>query len=71
MLYFIASSPHEEFIQYIIDEDTLIKYIPESILAHALWELTCYGFCLKICHGFLKAGNCSGMEGQKIQSMAG
>lgn len=43
-LYSIASSPHEEFLQYIIDEDTLKKYTPESILAHALWELTWYGY---------------------------
>lgn len=43
-LYSIVSSPHEEFLQYIIDEDTLKKYTPESILAHALWELTWYGY---------------------------
>lgn len=44
MLYSIASSSHEKFLQYIIDEDTLKKYTPETILAHALWELTCYGY---------------------------
>lgn len=44
LLYSIASSPHEEFLQYIIAEDTLKKYTPESILAHALWELTWYGY---------------------------
>lgn len=44
MLYSIASSSHEVFLQYIIDEDTLKKYTPETILAHALWELTSYGY---------------------------
>lgn len=44
MLYSIASSPFEDFLQYLIDEDTLEKFAPESILAHALWELTAYSF---------------------------
>lgn len=44
ILYSIAASPHEEFLQYTIDEDTLKKFTPDSILAHALWELTAYGF---------------------------
>lgn len=44
MLYSIVLSPHEEFLQYLIDERTLKKYTPEAILAHALWELTWYGY---------------------------
>lgn len=44
MLYSIAASLHEEFLQYIIAENTLKKYTPETILAHALWELTAYGY---------------------------
>lgn len=27
-----------------VEEDTLKKYTPESILAHMLWELTWYGY---------------------------
>lgn len=44
LLYSIASSSHEKFLQYIIDENTCKKYTPEAILAHALWELTAYSY---------------------------
>lgn len=44
MLYSIASLPHEDFLQYIIEDKTLRKYAPKAILAHALWELTYYGY---------------------------
>lgn len=44
ILYSISSLSYEEFLQYSIDKDTLEKFTPESILAHALWEITSYGF---------------------------
>lgn len=44
MLYSIASSSYEEFLQYLIEENTLEKFSYETILAHALWEITSYGF---------------------------
>lgn len=44
ILYSISSLSYEEFIQYNIDEKTLEKFSPESILAHALWEITSFGF---------------------------
>lgn len=44
MLYSLGATPHEEFLQYLVDEKTLEKFAPESILAHALWELTAYSF---------------------------
>lgn len=44
MIYSIASSPFEDFLQYLVDEDTLEQFTPESILAHTLWELTAYSF---------------------------
>lgn len=43
-LYSIVSSLHEDFLQFIIDEDTLKKYTPATLLAHALWELTWFGY---------------------------
>lgn len=44
VLYSISSLSYEEFLQYSLDEDTLEKFAPESILAHVLWEITSYGF---------------------------
>ncbi len=44
ILYAIGTLPYEEFIQYHIDGNTLKKFLPESILAHALWEITSLGF---------------------------
>lgn len=44
ILYSVSSLSYEEFLQYSIDEETLEKFTPESILAHALWEITSYGF---------------------------
>lgn len=43
-LYSIVSTLHEDFLQFIIDEDTLKKYTPATLLAHALWELTWFGY---------------------------
>lgn len=43
-LYSISSLSYEEFLQYSIDDHTLKKFAPESILAHALWEITSFGF---------------------------
>lgn len=42
ILYSVSALPYEELIQYSIDEDTLNKFTPEAILAHALWEITSY-----------------------------
>lgn len=44
LLYSIVSTLHEDFLQFIIDEDTLKKYTPATLLAHALWELTWFGY---------------------------
>lgn len=44
MLYSIASSPYEDFLSYSIDERTAEKFSPETILAHALYEVTAFGF---------------------------
>lgn len=44
ILHSIVSLSYEEFLQYYIDKDTLEKFTPESILAHALWEITSFGF---------------------------
>lgn len=44
MLHSIAALSYEEFLQYGIGEETLLKFSYESILAHSLWEITSYGF---------------------------
>lgn len=44
MLYSIASSPYEDFLSYSIDKRTAEKFSPETILAHALYEVTAFGF---------------------------
>lgn len=44
VLYSLSALSYEEFLQYSVDEDTLQKFSYESILAHALWEVTSYGF---------------------------
>ena len=44
MLYSIASSPYEDFLSYSIDKRTEEKFSPETILAHALYEVTAFGF---------------------------
>lgn len=44
VLYSISSLSYDEFLQYSIEENTLEKFAPESILAHALWEITSFGF---------------------------
>lgn len=44
LLYSICSSSFEDFLQYVIDENVFEKFTSESILAHALWELTSYSF---------------------------
>lgn len=44
MIYSIASSPYDEFLGYSVDDDTMSKFTPETILAHAIYEITAYGF---------------------------
>lgn len=44
MLYSIASSPYEDFLSYSIDKRTAEKFSPETIPAHALYEVTAFGF---------------------------
>ncbi len=44
MLYSIVSSPYEDFLSYSIDKRTAEKFSPETILAHALYEVTAFGF---------------------------
>lgn len=44
ILQSITSSSFEDFLQYSIEKHTLERFPYESILAHALWELTSYGF---------------------------
>ncbi len=43
-VYSIASAPWEEFLQFGVSPVTLRSFSPESILAHCLYELSCYGF---------------------------
>ena len=43
-VYSISSSYYSDFLQYKIDEETLKKFSPETILAHCFWEITAYGF---------------------------
>ena len=44
ILYSITTMSYEDFLQSHIDKNTYDKFSPESILAHALWEITSYGF---------------------------
>ncbi|MDO5559576.1 MAG: hypothetical protein Q4F95_08240 [Oscillospiraceae bacterium] len=44
VIYSIAASSYNDFIQYSPDEKTLEKFSPETILAHCLWEITYYGY---------------------------
>ena len=44
MLYSIASSSYEDFLSYVIDKEIAEKFSTETILAHALYEVTGYGF---------------------------
>ncbi len=44
MLYSIASSHYEDFLAFTIHKETTEKFSPETILAHALYEITAYGF---------------------------
>ena len=43
-IYSIAASSFSDFISFKIEEDTLSKYSYDTILAHCLYEITCYGF---------------------------
>ncbi len=44
MIYSIAASPYEEFLGYAVNDNTMRKFSPETILAHAIYEITAYGF---------------------------
>lgn len=44
MLYSITMSSFEEFLQFTVEERTRKRFTPASILAHALWELTCWSY---------------------------
>lgn len=44
MLYSITMSSFEDFLQLTIEEKTRKRFTPASILAHALWELTCWSY---------------------------
>ena len=44
ILYSIASSPYGEFLGYNVDNETIKKFSPETILAHTIYEITAFGF---------------------------